>query len=62
LLKEHRAPGGISIHALTGHLEVTADGTTYDLPAGALLSLAAGVTHDVRALERSDMLLTVVRT
>jgi quercetin dioxygenase-like cupin family protein len=60
-LKEHRAPGAITIHTLAGHIRVTTGEAIHDLPAGSLLALAAGVPHDVSALDRSDMLLTVTR-
>lgn len=59
VLKEHRAPGTITIHALTGRLRVTVSGTAHELPAGSLICLAPGIPHDVHALEQADMLLTV---
>ncbi|HEU5358393.1 MAG TPA: cupin domain-containing protein [Gemmatimonadales bacterium] len=61
-LKEHRAPGVISIHVLSGRLQVAAGGTTHDLPAGTVLALGPGAPHGVHAVDRSDMLLTVART
>jgi quercetin dioxygenase-like cupin family protein len=58
-LRPHRAKGFVSIHVLSGHLRITADGVPHDLHAGQLLLLAPGVEHDVVAPEQSQMLLTV---
>ena len=58
-LREHSAPGLVTIHVLEGRLEVAAAGRKHDLPAGEVLILDPDVPHDVRALERSAMLLTV---
>lgn len=67
-LAQHKAAGTVSIHALDGHLRVTAGtaGTAgaaevYELTAGQLVLLAPGVPHDVAATgdQSSRMLLTV---
>jgi quercetin dioxygenase-like cupin family protein len=55
----HRAEGVVTVHVLQGHLKMTAEARTHDLPAGSLLVLAPGVQHDVQAVEASRMLLTV---
>jgi len=61
VLKEHRADGVLTIHALTGHLRVVAEEETYDLTAGRVLALAPNVPHTVMAVTASEMLLTVVK-
>jgi quercetin dioxygenase-like cupin family protein len=58
-LAEHSAPGLVTIHALEGRLEVHAGGVDHELTAGSILILDPNVPHDVRASERSAMLLTV---
>lgn len=59
-IEEHRAPGRISIHTLTGRLRVEAEGRVVDLPAQHLLALEANVAHAVQAGdEESAFLLTV---
>ena len=58
-LAEHSAPGTITIHALSGDLTVEADGDSYDLSAGGIVSLAAGVRHAVRARTDGAFLLTI---
>lgn len=60
-LKEHRADGEVVIQTLSGRLEVEAGEAVIGLEAGQALSLAPGQAHSVRALEVSDMLLTVCR-
>jgi quercetin dioxygenase-like cupin family protein len=56
---QHRHGGRVSIHALTGHIQVTAAEWTFDLRAGGLLTLGRGVPHDVEALKESAFLLTM---
>jgi quercetin dioxygenase-like cupin family protein len=58
-LAPHRAKGVVTIHVLSGHLRVMAEGQPHDLHAGHLLVLAPGVEHDVVARKESQMLLTV---
>ncbi len=59
VLAEHKTNGTISIHSLEGQLLVHANGERYDLRAGQILILKPNIPHDVRATERSAMLLTV---
>ena len=56
----HRAPGRISIQTLDGRIQVRAEGRTFSLPAGSLLTLERGIPHDVEAQADSAFLLTVV--
>ncbi len=58
-LPEHRTEGRISVHVLSGHVEVKADGRTFSLRAGSLLALDHNLPHDVRALQESSVLLTI---
>ncbi len=59
LLKEHRAEGVVTIHALAGRLLVQVQNKSNELGAGQLLALAPGVPHTVQALTPSEMLLTI---
>ncbi|HWB14917.1 MAG TPA: AraC family ligand binding domain-containing protein [Vicinamibacterales bacterium] len=56
---EHRARGRVSIQTIEGHVHVRAEGRTFDLPTGALLTLNRDVPHDVEAIEDSALLLTI---
>jgi quercetin dioxygenase-like cupin family protein len=55
----HQTEGRISIQTVVGHIQVRAQGRTFDLPAGSLLALDQGIPHDVEALEESAFLLTI---
>jgi len=58
-LAEHKTEGRISIHVLSGHVEIKAGGRTFNLRPGGLLALDRNLPHDVRALQESAVLLTV---
>jgi quercetin dioxygenase-like cupin family protein len=55
----HQTEGRISAHTVGGHIQVRAEGRTFDLPRGRLLALDRGVPHDVEALEESAFVLTI---
>lgn len=55
----HRTEGHVTIQTLRGHVQVRAEGRTFDLSSGALLALDRAVAHDVHALEESAILLTI---
>ena len=59
LMQEHKTDARISIHALSGRLLIKLDEQTVDLPAGHLLVLEKGLSHDVKALEESVFLLSI---
>ena len=61
LLKEHRTDGVVNIHVLSGRLQVTVHDELHEMAAGELVNLAADVPHSVRALDESEMLLTIHR-
>ena len=47
-MPEHKAGGRVSIHTITGHLQVRAQGRTFNLPAGRLLVLDHGLAGQSR--------------
>ncbi len=58
-IKDHSAPGEVTIHVLNGNLTVgTPDGDAI-LGGGEILVLAPGVKHSVHAPVATDMLLTI---
>ncbi|HTF25774.1 MAG TPA: cupin domain-containing protein [Candidatus Limnocylindria bacterium] len=59
LLHEHKATGRISVHVLSGHIQMHVQDKVFDLPTGHLLALDRAVPHDVKALEDSAFLLTI---
>ena len=60
-IKAHEADGVVTIHVLSGHLRIEADGTTHDLTGEQLLALGPKVRHSVTAVAASTMLLTIHR-
>src|SRR6185503_233954 len=54
----HQTEGRISIQTVAGHIQLRAQGRTFDLPTGRLLALDQALSHDVEALEESAFLLT----
>ena len=58
-LARHSARGEVTIQVIEGRLLVEAEERDHDLASGHVLILSPGVLHDVRAQERSAMLLTV---
>ena len=58
-LPGHQTEGRISIQTVAGHIQVRAQGRTFDLPMGRLLALDRRLPHDVEALEEGAFLLTI---
>jgi quercetin dioxygenase-like cupin family protein len=58
-IPEHQTEGQISIQAIEGHIQVRAQGRSFELRPGGLLALDQGLPHDVEALEDSAFLLTI---
>jgi quercetin dioxygenase-like cupin family protein len=58
-MPEHKTDGRISVHVLSGHVQVKAAGRTFSLRPGGLLALDQGIPHDVEAMEDSALLLTI---
>ena len=58
-IPEHKADGRISVHVLTGHIQLRASGRTFSLRPGGLLAIDQRVPHSVEALEESAFLLTI---
>jgi quercetin dioxygenase-like cupin family protein len=58
-LKDHKADGVVTIHAIEGELIVRTDAQEYKLDADMMVMLAPNVRHSVEAAKKSAMLLTV---
>ena len=58
-MREHRAPGWVTIQVLRGALRVRTSDAQHHLVEGQILALAPDVPHDVDAPEEADMLLGV---
>jgi quercetin dioxygenase-like cupin family protein len=58
-LKEHKAPGEITVQCLEGSLEFRTPQATHLLSAGDLIHLRAGELHALKALKDTSALLTI---
>jgi quercetin dioxygenase-like cupin family protein len=59
VLKDHRAAGVVTIHALEGEVTVRTEAQQYQLSPKMLVMLAPNVKHSVEAAQQSAVLLTV---
>ncbi len=60
-LSEHTAPFDALLHILDGEAEVTIAGEASVVHGGDVITLPAGKTHAISALQRFKMLLTMIR-
>jgi len=60
VLREHRAPAAATLHVLEGRMALRADGRSFDLAPGAVVTMEAGLPHTAEAFEDTAFLLTIV--
>ena len=60
-IPEHHTEAQISIQTVVGHIQVRAQGRSFELRAGGLLALDQGLPHEVEGVEESAFLLTIAR-
>ena len=60
-LSEHTSPFDALVITLDGKLKLTIGGAPVDAPAGTITRLPADIPHAVDAIERSRMLLIMLR-
>jgi quercetin dioxygenase-like cupin family protein len=58
-VKGHKAEARVSVHTVLGEIRLHLQKKTVDLPAGQLLVLDRGVSHDVEAMNESAFLLSI---
>jgi len=58
-MREHKAPGEITLQCLEGHFEFRTPDQVHSMHAGDFLHLDAGVTHSLRAVSDTSALLTM---
>jgi len=56
---EHHTEGHVSIQTVAGHIQIRAQGRSFELRSGGLLALDRALPHDVEAVEESALLLTI---
>jgi quercetin dioxygenase-like cupin family protein len=60
-LREHRVEGPMALYLLTGKLAITVNTNEYLVRNGGLFTLRKTIPHDVRAVDDSTFLMTIVR-
>jgi quercetin dioxygenase-like cupin family protein len=58
-LREHSAPGQITLHALSGRFSVTVGSEQYELIPDSLIAIERDVRHSVECEEDGAFLLTI---
>jgi quercetin dioxygenase-like cupin family protein len=58
-MTKHRAAGAVSIQVLSGRLHVQVGAITMDVRAGHLLALDRALSHDVDAIEDTNLVLSI---
>lgn len=58
-IERHQTNLRLNLTTFTGHVHLTVDSKTVDLPAGHVLVLDPSVPHDVEAVEDSVILLSL---
>ncbi len=58
-MREHSAPGEITVQCLEGEVVLDAAGKRHSMRAGDFILLAAGAPHALEALQDSSLLLTM---
>ena len=59
-MREHKAPGEITVQCLEGRLAFITPQATHELEPGDFLHLEAGVPHALQALTDTSALVTMV--
>lgn len=59
-LPPHQVEGEITVQCLEGRMAFDAEGTEHELAQGQMLYLAGGVTHALRGIEDSSVLVTIL--
>lgn len=54
----HKVRGAITVQTLLGNARLIVDSSSYDLPTGTIVSVGAGVPHEVFADSKSVLLVT----
>lgn len=58
-LREHAAPGPITVQVIDGRVRIGIEDEQFDSAAYRLVAFDAGVRHSVQAIEDSTLLLTL---
>ena len=60
-LTEHTSPFEAVVYMVDGEMEITIDGTPYNVKAGEIIVMPPNVPHGLKATLKSKMLLTMIK-
>ena len=60
-LSEHTAPYDAVVHILDGEAEIIIGGTASHVTTGQMIIMPAGIPHELRAVKKFKMLLTMIK-
>lgn len=60
-LSEHTSPYDAVVYVVEGEMEIKLDGVPYIVTTGELLIMPADIPHGLVALQKSKMLLTMIK-
>ncbi len=60
-LSEHTSPYDAVVYIVEGEMEIKLDGVPYNVSTGELIIMPANVPHGLIALEKTKMLLTMIK-
>ena len=60
-LTEHTSPYEAVVYMVDGEMEITIGGNPHNIKAGEYLIMPANVSHGLRAIANSKMLLTMIK-
>ena len=58
----HTAPGDALVQVLDGEAQIIIGGTPHSVSAGEIILMPGGISHEVKAVKRFKMLLTLFRS
>lgn len=58
-VNDHSTPGGVTIHVLSGRIDIKLESETIDGYAGTLVVLGPNIAHSLHSREASVVLLTL---
>ena len=61
-LTEHTSPYDALVHCLEGKIEIKVGGENFTISAGELLKLPATIPHGLKAIEKTKMILIMIKS
>ena len=62
VITSHKAPGDALVQVLEGSMAFVVDGERRELEGGDYFTMSAGTVHEVYAVDKSKVLLVIIKT